>query len=334
MTLPTAIRTIRWMVRDTFRQAIASKLAWVMLAVTAVCTLFCASVRVSGDMPAVTHPEEIKTYLPKSEAERLGAEKVSKDGVRVVSGEVSFGFGAVTVPLGRNRDDAIRFLQVWMAGFVADTVGILLALLWTAGFLPTFLDPQAVTVLLAKPVSRSAVLLGKYIGVVFFVTLQATIFVAGTWTALGLATGVWAGGYWLAVPLLVLNFGIFYAVSAFLAVWTRSAVACAFGTLLVWLLCWAMNFTHHRLAVSPVDGVGGTSSKLADVGYWVLPKPLDMGGVFYDAMGADAFSQKVPELKTLQDQGKYSPELALLSSCLFALAVLGLACHEFRQTDY
>ena len=85
MTLPTTIRTIRWMVRDTFRQAVASKLAWVMLAVTGVCTLFCLSVSVSGDMPTVTHPDEIKAYLPKSEVEKLGAEKVKTDGVRVVS---------------------------------------------------------------------------------------------------------------------------------------------------------------------------------------------------------------------------------------------------------
>ena len=41
-----------------------------------------------------------------------------------------------------------------LAGVVADTAGVLLALLWTAGFLPTFLEPAAVTVLLAKPAPR------------------------------------------------------------------------------------------------------------------------------------------------------------------------------------
>ncbi|HEY2785883.1 MAG TPA: ABC transporter permease [Fimbriiglobus sp.] len=334
MNLPTAIRTIRWMVRDTFRQAVASKLAWVMLAVTAVCTFLCFSVRVSGDMPRTTHPDEIPKFITKAEMERIGAEKVKADGIRVLSGEVSFGFGAVTVPLGRSRDDAVKFLQLWMAGIVADTVGILLALLWTAGFLPTFLDPHAVTVLLAKPVPRWTVLLGKYLGVVLFVTVQASLFVFGTWLALGISTGVWSGGYWLAVPLLAVSFGIFYSISTFLAVWTRSAVACAFGTILIWMLCWAMNFTHHRLAIREVEGVGGGSVAVAGVGYWVLPKPLDLGGVFYDAMGAEAYAQKVPELKALQDKGKYSPELSVLASCLFAAAVLAMACFEFRQTDY
>ena len=48
MSPPSALRTVRWMVRDTFRQAVAAKLAYVMLAVTAVCTLLCLSVGVSG----------------------------------------------------------------------------------------------------------------------------------------------------------------------------------------------------------------------------------------------------------------------------------------------
>src|SRR5207237_178155 len=47
MNLPTALRTVRWMVRDTFRQSLATKLFWVMLAVTAVCTLVCLSVDVT-----------------------------------------------------------------------------------------------------------------------------------------------------------------------------------------------------------------------------------------------------------------------------------------------
>ena len=44
--LPTAIRAVRWMVRDTFRQSLASKLFWVVLGITALCTVFCLGMRV------------------------------------------------------------------------------------------------------------------------------------------------------------------------------------------------------------------------------------------------------------------------------------------------
>jgi hypothetical protein len=42
----------------------------------------------------------------------------------------------------------------------------------------------------------------------------------------------------------------------------------------------------------------------------------------------------VPELKALQEKGRFAPEWSVFTSALFALAVLGLACYEFKQTDY
>ena len=48
MNLSAAIYAIKWLVRDTFRQARASGISWVMLAVSALCILFCLGVSVRG----------------------------------------------------------------------------------------------------------------------------------------------------------------------------------------------------------------------------------------------------------------------------------------------
>lgn len=334
MTLPLILRTIRGMVIDTFRQSLASRLFWGMLAITAMAVLICLSMDIRGDSPRKRLDYEIPSMLPKQEADRLGDARVKHDGVEVIGGEVSLGFGMITIPIGRSREDSVRFVQLWMAAAIADTVGVLLALLWTAGFLPSFLEPQSATVLLAKPVPRWAILIGKYLGVVLFVALQATLFVAGTWLALGLKTGVWNGTYWLAVPLLALNFAIFYAVGAFFAVATRSTVASVFGTIMVWLLCWAVNFTYAKMGAENVTGAAPASNTLVSVAYWVLPKPLDMGALFYDALRAEGFSLKAPELEFAQAAGRIHPELSVLTSILFALAMLAAAAYEFRHTDY
>lgn len=335
MTLPDAIRTVRWMVRDTIRQAVATKLFWVMLAAVAVAVGVCASVGVTGDAPRHGPDVPVPAVLPAAEAEKLGREKVEADGVRVVgTARVSLGFGAVSAPLGRDREDAVRTIMLYLVAVVADTAGVLLALLWTAGFLPTFLEPQAATVLLAKPAPRWAVLLGKYLGVVLFVGLFAALFIGGTWTALGVRTGVWVGVYWLAVPLLMLNFATFYAVSAFLAVWTRSTVASAFGVLLFWLVCWATDFTHLRLAAFPPEGMSPFARFMLDAAYWVLPKPLALGGVFYDAVGAEGFVAPLEELKIVQQAGRSYPAVAVLTCVAFAAATLGLAAYEFETQDY
>lgn len=366
MTLPDVLRTVRWMVRDTFRQSVSSKLFWVMLAVTGVATVTCLSIDVEGDerpnrleyeVPAVVtkaqvydigwewllKDKKVSGPLPRAggdpeglrpKAWDRGMQEVKDAGARVIDGTVAFGFGTVRVPLGRNREDAVGQVQVVLAGVLADSVGVMLALLWTAGFLPTFLEPQSATVLLAKPAPRWAVLLGKYLGVVLFVALQAILFVAGTWLALGAKTGVWAGVYWLAVPLLVMNFAVFYAVSAFLAVWTRSTVASAFGVLLFWALCWGMNYTHHRMLAFPVEGFAPAAGGLMDLGYWLLPKPFDLSGIFFDAVRAEDFAVKLPELAKVQEAGLFHPELSVLASAAFAVVTLALAAYEFEMTDY
>ena len=323
-SLPATIRTVRWMVRDTFRQSLASKLFWVMLALTALGTTFALSVTVTETQERERHPHELPLYMPRGHG---------GDGVDEPRGQVSVGFGLVTYGVAKNRTDSVRELQLWLAGVLADTAGVLLALVWTAGFLPSFLEPQAVTVLLAKPAPRWAVLAGKYVGVVLFVTLHATLFVGGTWLGLGLSTGVWDIRYWLAVPLLVTSFAVFYAVSALLAVCTRSTVVAVFGTLLFWLLCWTMNFTYFRV-MAPVDGITPAASLLVEAGYWVLPKPLDLSGIFFDAMDAGAYSVPVPELEAAKARGAFHPELSVLASLAFAAVALAIAAYEFRTQDY
>jgi ABC-type transport system involved in multi-copper enzyme maturation permease subunit len=329
-SLPTAIHTLWWMVRDTFRQSLATRLFWVMAGLTLLCVVFCLGVSVTGDDTRPRHPDEIPDRMPRSHA----TPEVIAEGIPVSGGQMSLGFGLYKFAFAKTRSDAVRMLQLWLAGVLADTVGVLLALLWTAGFLPTFLEPHAVTVLLAKPAPRWSLLVGKYLGVVGFVAVHATLFVAGTWVGLGVSTGVWDGTYWLAVPLLVINFAVFYAFSAFLAVCTRSTVVSVFGTLLFWLLCWAMNFTHHRVVGFPAPELTPTTALMIDVGYWTLPKPLDMSGIFFEAMKARDLSIPVPELEAVRQRGAFYPELSVITSLLFAAGLLGLAAHEFRHVDY
>ena len=328
---PSAVRTVRWMVRDTFRQSLHTKLFWVMLGLTALATLFCLGIAVDAPPERERHPHELPLRHPRADDQAAAARA---EGIDVPEGRVSLGFGLFGYDITRNKHDSVRVVQLWLAGVLADTAGVLLALLWTAGFLPAFLDPQAATVMLAKPVSRTALLVGKYLGVVLFVGLHATLFVAGTWLATGLSTGVWDSSYWLAVPLLVVNFGVFYAASAFLAVWTRSTVVSVFGTLLFWVLCWGLNFTHHRVVGFDPGGVTAGSGFLLDAGYWLLPKPLDLSGIFFDALGARDYSAPVPELDAVKAKGQFHPELSVLASALFAAGVLALAAYEFRHTDY
>jgi len=331
MNLPAALYAIRWLIHDTFRQARASGILWVMLIVSGLAILLCLSISVHD--PA--HIREAGEFLSREEAEALGREKVAKHRVEVVSGQQSLAFGAIRLPLGRDAQDAVYHFQVVLAGGVADTLGVLLTLVWTAGFLPSFLDPSAASVLLAKPVPRWSLLAGKYLGVLTFVASQAVLFVCGTWLALGLRTGFWNAPYLMAVPMLLLNFAVFFSFSVLLAVLTRSTVVCVFGSLLFWLMCWGMNMGRHTvLALPEFETMSPAFGALVNVGYWVMPKPADMSLLLFDVLRSDAFQPKPPILKAIQDKGLFAPDLSLLTSLAATVALVAAAGYEFVRQDY
>jgi ABC-type transport system involved in multi-copper enzyme maturation permease subunit len=335
MNLPTALLTIRWMFRDTLRQALASGIFWFMLAVSLLCTLLCASVGIHGEPPALKHSGEFPQFLSRNESLATDPQKAAREGVDLVKGDFTLGFGAFRIPLRRDAEDAVHLLHLLLAGGVADGFGIILALVWTAGFLPTFLEPNAASILLSKPVPRWSVLVGKYLGVLAFVGFQASLFVAGTWLALGLRTGVWSPAYLLCIPLLLLHFGIFFGSSALVAMCTRSTVASIFGSVLFWLMCWGLNYGRHSFVVNPqLQALSPAFRGLVEVLYWLLPKPADLGLVLFDALQAGSSFSTLFRYETLQTQGAFYPELSVLSSVLFTLGLLAIAGRRLEITDY
>jgi ABC-type transport system involved in multi-copper enzyme maturation permease subunit len=211
----------------------------------------------------------------------------------------------------------VRSLQQQLASWAVHAVGLLLALVLTAGMLPSFLEPHRASVLLAKPVARWALLAGKFLGVLAFVALHATFFVVGVWLVLGVRAGAWDPTFLLCAPLLVLHFAVFFSFSVMLAVVTRNTAASVFGTVLFWLLCWAMNFGRHA-AMGTLDPhvLSPAFGWTVDAAYWVLPKPLDFqtaltGGPHGEGLG-----------------------LSLLASALSGAGLLAVAAYDFVMTDY
>jgi ABC-type transport system involved in multi-copper enzyme maturation permease subunit len=321
----------------------ASGICWLLLGLSTMCILVCLSVSVSGPQslagahggyPLVGAGRgENPDFLPRFDKDAHDAHKLKQSGVAVAEGTFSLAFGAVRVAVARDVRTTVHFFQLILAAGVADTLGLLLTLVWTAGFLPGFLAPQAIAVLLAKPVPRWGLLAGKYVGVLAFVLAQAIFFVGGTWLALALRTGIWDAVYLLSIPLLLLQFAVFFGFSLLLAVCFRSTVACVFGSISFWGICWAMNFGRHAvMAAADVAGCGKFSTlvvRLADIGYWILPKPVDLGCLAFDALGAQTHFRPI-----LENSAGLSLGLSVLTSLLFTVYILIAAERQFAKMDY
>lgn len=326
MNSPTLIRLIGWVVYATFREAVTSRLFAATALVAGVCIVFCLSMSVTGEPILPVEPGEARMRLPMQEIQRIGRDKA--EGVDVAQSEVRFLFGAIRVPYHHYPEDAVMLVQLILASFFADTAGVFLALIWTAGFLPNFLDPDRSSLLLAKPTPRWALLTGQYLGVLGFVALQTGAFIVGTWLALGVATGQWTPWYLMSLPILLLHFALFFSVSSWLAVRTRSTTICLVGTLMFWLLCWCVNHGWHAAQASGTDSVWLTSA------YWILPKPADLNWLLFDLLHADRFFGRLLDYASLRQQNGMPLLASIVTSLLFAAALLTASARRFARTDY
>jgi ABC-type transport system involved in multi-copper enzyme maturation permease subunit len=291
----------RWLLRDTLHQALSSGVFWFLVAVSVAATVFCLTATVTSDGP---------------------------ERVELASGLIQFSADP-------DVSTAVRSLEAFLVAGVADVGGLLLALLWTAGFLPGFLEPANASVLLAKPAPRWALLAGKFLGVMTFAALQAVLFLGGTWLALGVRTGVWDLAYLLCLPLLLLHFAVFFSFSAMLAVATRSSVACVFGSVLFWVMCWGMNFGRHVTRIVPdMQGVTGVLASTTEAVYWLLPKPLDFQLILADGLQPGEVFGRLVSTAKLAEIGAWHPLASVIASVAAALMLLALAAYEFASADY
>ncbi len=348
MNAISGLVVLNQLTRDTFRQACASGVCWMMLAITATCFVLCLSVSVSGDVslsaedePALflpqPPPDTVASRLAEQPAARLDIDPAAArhDGIETVSGRMSLAFGAVSFPIFRTRSEAVFFLELVLAWGVAGTFGVLLALVWTAGFVPSFLEPSSASVLLAKPIARWQLLIGKYFGVLAFVAFQVVLFVLLTWVGLGLRTNVWNITYWRCIPLLLLQFAIFYSFSMLIAVITRSTVASVFGSVIFWLLGWGINYGYVMArGVLETQHVPYGTLALAEVAYWIFPKPIDAGLIVFNSLGALGDFDKPTVFRLLESGSSFSPCASIASSLVFLGMLLAISVHEFNATDY
>lgn len=332
MNSPQFIYVTRWLIGDTFRQAMASKAFWICIGFSALTIAFCLSLSIEGGDNL--RPEGDYLYHPRTGEPLVGP---AKD-----LGQIHLFFGAMKVNLARDRQSAVQFLEVILGSWMAGSVGLLILLMWTAGFIPEFLQPANASVAFAKPTPRWLYLLGKYIGVVAFVALQSAIFFFGTWLALGIRTNVWLPGYLAGVPLLVVQFATLFSVSVLLGVYTRSAMASALGSVLFWMLCLGVNYARHSAIALPAlapdtPALAPLPMFLVDLTYWCLPKPADMMMILESALNSGshmATLSSLPEFAAVRTLDEFHPLLSVLSGLLLSAAPLALAGKKLATTDY
>ena len=248
---------------------------------------------------------------------------------------------------GAIRTDLIASIIVeWIADVVLGSVGIFLALIATAGFFPAMMERGGIEVLLSKPFPRWKLVLGKYIGSLTFMAVQAAIFVALTFLVAGFRWNVWLPRYFLVIPLMILMFSYLYSVSTLVAVYTRSTVTVILITMFAWIGFTGVQSMGDYFEMYPELREYRSAYNGLRVARWIVPKTSDLTLLARkwtrSASPTDFVTDADEKGRDMIDRAEkaerlrldLNPAATIGSSLLFEAAVLMIAIWKFSRKDF
>ena len=268
------------LIQDTFRESFARKIFWGLFGLsTAMILFFLFLLRidlVEGGLAAVSLFG--KTASRTTDVDRL---------VRGVYGGIA------------------TFLYSW---------GMFLAVFASAGLIPSVLEPGRIELLLSKPVSRTHILLGRYVGNVLVVSCNICYLVLGVWTILGIKTGIWSPMFLISIATTIFAFAVLLSVVILIGVLFESAALATMvaAALMIMSVVLAQTSTMLRLLSSE------WSRQVWRTLYYSLPKVYDLGTMTLNAIQSRTFDGFMP----------------IWTSALFAAVVLGTSLLIFARRDF
>lgn len=124
------------------------------------------------------------------------------------------------------------------------SIGLLIAIIVTANLIPETFEPGSLNLLLSKPISRWGLYVAKFVGGCAFIAICAAYLFLGLWLWLGIGMGTWDRVILLSIPLYVLVFAIYFAVSAFVGLVWRSSIVSVILTLVFWAFCFSIGSAY------------------------------------------------------------------------------------------
>lgn len=198
--------------------------------------------------------------------------------------------------------------------FVLYFIGIALSLFASAGLVAAMFEQGRIELLLSKPVSRTHLLMGRFVGNVLVVAANVYYLIIGTWIIFGIKTGLWGAHFLLAGFCTVFMFAVLLAVIVLVGVlWDSAAVAIMVTfALMVITIILAQRVTIERLLSSE------WSRSLLRFFYYVLPKSPEVGAIGRHLVLNEPIESWMP----------------VWSTAIFGIVILGLGLWRFNRRTF
>ena len=193
--------------------------------------------------------------------------------------------------------------------------GTFLAVFASAGLIPSVLEAGRISLLLSKPLTRTLLVLGRYLGNLLVVGLNHVYLICGIWIIIGLKTNIWQPRFLLAIPISMFIFAVLLCVVMLIGVLAESAALSVMISVAIMLI--STILAQRDVVVRLLDSQWSRNLWLAF--YWIVPKVFDLGVVMRQII---LYDRQVDWLTPVW------------TSAVFAIVTLSGAVYIFKRRDF
>lgn len=194
---------------------------------------------------------------------------------------------------------------------------LLLAIFSSASFIPIMLEKGNIDLLLSKPISRTQLLLGKYLGGTIVVFINIAFLILGAWIIISLKFSYWNFNFPIVILAITFTFSILYSVVVLFGILFRSSVP---GMMIAYFIFLILSPAIHfiKLQLQTLTGKELLKS-IVDGLYYFIPKTSELMGTI---------NSNIAQGKAL---GDIQP---VLSSFLFLILTLFFCDYLLQKKDF
>lgn len=214
--------------------------------------------------------------------------------------------GDVTAFVNRSYSWVSIVLYIW---------GTFLAIFASAGLTPSVLEAGRISLLLSKPLTRTRLLLGRYLGNVCVVAFNHIYLICSVWLIIGIKTHIWEPRFLLAIPISIFIFAVLLCVVVLIGVLSESAALSVMVAVALMLV--STILAQRQIVVKLLSSQWSRDLWLAF--YWIIPKVFDLGAAMKQIILYDR-------------QADWT--MPVWTSALFGVVILSTAVYAFQKRDF
>jgi ABC-type transport system involved in multi-copper enzyme maturation permease subunit len=196
-------------------------------------------------------------------------------------------------------------------------LGLLLAIFSSSSFIPTMLEKGNIDLLLSKPVSRTELILGKYLGGLFVVFLNIFFLVFGAWLIISLKFGYWDPAFLSISLVITFTFAVLYSMIVLFGIITQGSIFGMMMAYFTFLILSPLLFTAKEKFLDVIEN--GLLKNTIKVCYYIVPKTSELMGSLLN------------NITTGKEIESFQP---VITSLVFLILMLLFSILIFRKKDF